>query len=183
MPDQGGGRRQRDRGARLKASPDVVTRLAQLKLSIDALRLYALVDGLQYRAHCSKSCTAQAGFLSLFAGTPDTALAHAGPWLIDAEQAGGAFVEILAELEQASPAVSWLISPQTLEGLAQLLQLNLDTELPDGRTALLRFWDPRVLVNLAEVLEPAQRATFFAHIHEWHLLRKGQRVWIGRQHA
>lgn len=45
------------------------------------------------------------------------------------------------------------------------------------------FWDPRVLVNLAEVLEPAQRETFFTHIHEWHLLHKGQRVWVGRQHA
>lgn len=167
----------------MSAPPDVVTRLALLQQSTGALRLYALVDGAQYRAQCGEPCTARKGFHSLFAGTPDAALAHAGPWLIDAEHVGATLVDALAAMEQAVPAVSWLIAAQTLEGLAQLLQLNLDTELPDGRTALLRFWDPRVLVNLAEVLEPAQRETFFTHIHEWHLLHKGQRVWIGRQHA
>lgn len=65
-------------------------------------------------------------------------------------------------LEHAAPAVTWLIAPQTIAGLAQLLQLNLDTALPDGRTALLRFWDPRVLISLAELLEPGQREFFLA---------------------
>jgi hypothetical protein len=55
--------------------------------------------------------------------------------------------------------------------------------LPDGRSALLRFWDPRVLVNLARTLDGAQREEFFGHIHEWHLLDAGRRMWIGRQHA
>ena len=41
--------------------------------------------------------------------------------------------------------------------LGQLLQLRLDVNLPDGRSALLRFWDPRVLVNLARTLDGAQR--------------------------
>jgi len=167
----------------LKAPPDVVSRFAQLHQSMGTLRLYALVDGIPYCALFGEPRIEQLGFRSLFAGTRDAALAHAGPWLVDAEQVGPTVVDALATLEQTAPAVSWLIASQTLEGLAQLLQLNLDTELPDGRTALLRFWDPRVLVNLAEVLEPAQRETFFAHIHEWHLLNKGQRVWIGREHA
>ncbi|NRR29036.1 DUF4123 domain-containing protein [Oxalobacteraceae bacterium] len=161
----------------------MVTRLTQLQQRTDALRLYALVDGVQYRAQFGEPCTAREGFHSLFAGTLDAALAHAGPWLIDAEQAGAALVDALAALEHAAPAITWLIAPQTLDGLAQLLQLNLNTELPDGRTALLRFWDPRVLVSLAEVLEPEQREMFFGHIHEWHLLHRGQRTWIGRSDA
>lgn len=160
-----------------------MTRFAQLQQSSSALRLYALVDGLQFCAQFGQPFSAGNGFASLFAGTADEALAHAGPWLIDAEQVGEELVADLAALEQTLPSTSWLIAHQTLEGLAQLLQLNLNTELPDGRTALLRFWDPRVLITLAEVLEPTQRETFFAHIHEWHLLSKGQRVWIGRQHA
>ncbi|CAN7621240.1 DUF4123 domain-containing protein [Pseudoduganella sp. LjRoot289] len=164
----------------MSASIDVVERLAQLHQSMPALRLYALVDGAQYRSQLGETLAGQDGFHSLFAGTPDAALAHAGPWLIDAERVGGKLVDTLAVLEQAAPAVTWLIAPQDLAGLAQLLQLKLDTELPDGRTALLRFWDPRVLFNLAELLEPGQRVTFFAHIHEWHLLHKGQRTWIGK---
>lgn len=161
----------------------MVMRLAHLRQSVGALRLYALVDGVQYRMQFNEPCTEREGFRSLFADTLDAALAHAGPWLIDTEQVGAELIDALVAMEQVSPAVTWLFAVQTLDGLAQLLQLNLDIELPDGRTALLRFWDPRVLVNLAEVLEPTQRETFFAHIHEWHLLHKGKRVWIGRPHA
>jgi hypothetical protein len=167
----------------MKPPLDVVTRLAQLRKNVDAMRLYALVDGVQYRTYFGEPCIAQTGFRALFAGTPDAALAHAGPWVIDSEYVGEEFVDALAALEQDAPAVTWLITPQTLEGLAQLLQLNLDATLPDGRSALLRFWDPRVLVSLAELLEPSQSEAFFGHVHEWHLLHQGQRTWIGRHHA
>lgn len=167
----------------MNAQSDIVTRFAQLQQNSSALQLYALVDGVQFRTQFGEPCSARNGFASLFAGTEDEALAHAGPWLIDIGQVGSALVDGLNELEQTAPAVTWLIAHQTLEGLAQLLQLNLNTELPDGRTALLRFWDPRVLITLAEVLDASQRETFFAHIDEWHLLSKGQRVWIGRRHA
>lgn len=119
----------------------------------------------------------------MFSGTPDAGLSHAGPWLVDVEQVGDAVAADLATLEQQAPAITWLMAVQDLFGLAQLLQLNLDAQLPDGRKALLRYWDPRVLVNLAEVLKPEQRAAFFAHIHEWHLLHNQRRVWIGRHHA
>ncbi len=167
----------------MKVPIDVVARLAQLHQSMSSLRLYALVDGAQYRAHLGEPLTARQGFYPLFANTPDAALAHAGPWLVDTEQASEALIDALAALEQAASAVTWLIAPQDLGGLAQLLQLKLDIELPDGRTALLRFWDPRVLVDLIEILDPGQREVFFAHIHEWHLLHNGQRAWLGRQHA
>jgi len=119
----------------------------------------------------------------LFAGTPDAALAHAGPWLVEAACADEALLAELATLEHEAPALVWLIAPQDQEGLAQLLQLRLDVRLPDGRSALLRFWDPRVLVNLARTLDAAQREEFFGLIHEWHLLHEGRRMWIGRHHA
>lgn len=144
-----------------------------------ALRLYALVDGAQYSAQLGTPLTRQTGHYPLFVGTPDAALAHAGPWLVDVALADDALIEVLAALEQALPSVTWLIAPQSLDSLAQLLQLNLDIELPDGRAALLRFWDPRVLFNLAELLDSEQRESFFAHVEEWHLLHQGQRTWIG----
>ncbi|SPK71036.1 conserved protein of unknown function [Cupriavidus taiwanensis] len=61
--------------------------------------------------------------------------------------------------------------------------MRLDIKLPDGRTALLRFWDPRVLAALFQLMAGGQRTEFFRHIHEWHLLDKGIRFWIGRQDA
>ena len=162
---------------------DVAERLADLQTAFPALRLYALVDGIQYENHRGERLDYSPGFTSLFHGTPDGALAHAGPWLVDIEEAGEAMAKDLAGLEREAPSVTWLITEADLHGLAQLLRLQLDVRIPDGRIALLRFWDPRVLVGLVNVLDSKQRETFFAHIHEWHLLRDGQRVHIGRKHA
>lgn len=160
---------------------DVIERLTLLQQDTDALRLFALVDGVQYQTHRGEPIADKSEFYSLFKGTQDEALAHAGPWLVDTENLDEAFISDLAKLEREAPAVTWMITSQSLEGLAQLLQLNLDMRMPDGRTALLRFWDPRVLVSLAEVLSPEQRQTFFGHIREWHLLCKGKRAWVGMQ--
>ncbi|TYZ56082.1 DUF4123 domain-containing protein [Ralstonia solanacearum] len=162
---------------------DVVERLAQLRSHDPTLRLYGLVDGVQYENHRGERLTGGPGMASLFDGTADAALAHAGPWLIDVEIAGEAVASDLAKLEREAPAVSWLISQADLHGLAQLLQLQLDARLPDGRVALLRLWDPRVLASLVDVLSIRQRESFFVHIHEWHLLRDGRRVHVGRTHA
>ncbi len=161
---------------------DVQTRLIQLQEQRPELRLYALADGLQFEQHHGERLSDAYGRRGLFAGTPDAPLIHAGPWLFDMVLAGD-LLPILAELEQLAPAVSWLIAPQDLDGLAMLLQLRLDMQLPDGRLALLRFWDPRVLAGIAGIMRDDQRAEFFAHIDEWHLLHQGKRVWIGRHYA
>jgi len=70
-----------------------------------------------------------------------------------------------------------------LEGLSQLLQLKLDAMLPGGKTALVRFYDPRVLGNLFAVMNEAQKAAFFGLIDEWHFMHEGRRVWAGRHDA
>jgi hypothetical protein len=159
----------------------VQQRLARLRERLPAMRLYALVDGAQYQAVCKASFSDRSeAAVSLFSSTDDAQLADGGPWLLDTEAASASLVSDLAQLELRAPAVSWLISAVTLEGLVQLLQLRLDSVLPDGRKALLRFWDPRVLVNLVGLLTAAQREAFFEHIHEWHFLVGGQRAWVGR---
>ena len=162
---------------------DVIARLAKLQEQHPTLRLYGLVDGLQYETLRSERLDARPGLASLFHGTPDSALAHAGPWLVDLDEAGQAFAADLARLEREAPSVTWLISEADLYGLTQVLQRQLDAKLPDGRIALVRFWDPRVLAGLATVLTPKQRETFFAHIYEWHLLHNGERAHIGRARA
>jgi hypothetical protein len=162
---------------------DVQLRWRKLQNTSPELGLYALVDGVQYQSHLCKRLRAGSGLFPLFAGTPDAALAHAGPWLIDARLVDEAFIVELAALERDAPALIWLIAQQDLVGLGQLLQLRLDVKLSDGRTALLRFWDPRVLINLARTPDGQQREELFGHIHEWHLLHDGKRIRIGRQYA
>ncbi|WP_354674959.1 DUF4123 domain-containing protein [Cupriavidus alkaliphilus] len=163
---------------------DVLDRYGQLHTRLQTLNLYALVDGVLYQQHRERQLEqVPGGIVALFSGTGDDALAHAGPWLVDAAQVTEAVLRDLISLERAAPAVTWLIAEADFTGLTQLLQLRLDIKLPDGRTALLRFWDPRVLAGLFQLLAGDQRAEFFRHIHEWHLLANGRRVWIGRQHA
>lgn len=163
---------------------DVLDRYRQLRAGLQTLNLYVLVDGALYQQHRERQLEHVPGVVvALFSGTADDALAHAGPWLVDATQVTEAVLRDLIALEKNSPAVTWLFAEANLTGISQLLQLRLDIQLPDGRTALLRFWDPRVLAGLFQLMTGDQRAEFFGHIHEWHFLDKGMRVWIGRQHA
>lgn len=126
--------------------------------------------GAQYLARTGRQYTPNAAAVALFDGTPDAALAFAGPWLIDAASAASELIEEMVAFERASDGVSWLIAYQDRDGMAQLLRLHIEAELPDGRRALVRFWDTRVLASLTEVLDPDQRRGLFGHIFEWHLL-------------
>jgi hypothetical protein len=162
---------------------DVVERHLALREQLPALKLYALVDGAQYEAKRGERLQARAGVRSLFEGTADEGLAHAGGWLVDTDAVALAWVEDLARLERQAPAVSWLITAQDMEGLVQLLRLNLEAELPDGRKALLRFYDPRVLAALFHTLDGQQRQAFCGWVHEWHLFLNGERAHIGRADA
>lgn len=162
---------------------DVLSRFLGLTEKRSELRLYALLDGLQYEQHTGQRLQRLAGVnRALFDDTDDAPLAHAGPWLCDVSQ-HPQHIDSFAALECARPAVSWLITAMDLEGLAQYLRLRLDAELPNGRRALVRFYDPRVLGHLFTVMDAQQRAQFFHLIDEWHFLHNSQRVWMGRADA
>ncbi|OWY28897.1 DUF4123 domain-containing protein [Herbaspirillum robiniae] len=160
----------------------LIARVAQL--GAPSMHLHALVDGLQYQEHfAGEPLGAQPDALALLRGTADSALADAGPWLIDLQTAGAALITQIERLELAAHAVTWLIAPLDIEALAAMLRQRLDVQLPDGRTAMLRFWDPRVLATIAQDMNDDQRRQFFGDIVEWHLLLDGRRVHIGRHHA
>lgn len=162
---------------------DVQERFLTLAERRSELRWYALVDGHQFKLHTGDRLQSSPGVnRALFQGTEDEPLAHAGPWLYDLARCPE-LINDLAAMEQALPAVSWLMTAMDLEGLAQFLQLKLDAELPGGRKALIRFYDPRVLGNLIKVMDAEQRSEFFFLIDEWHFVYNGKRVWMGRDDA
>ena len=131
------------------------------------VRLYALVDALLYaRAHSSPALERSAATVALFDGTADASLADAGPWVIDVDQAPIAVRRTLFELAAGAEGVSWLISAYPFRGLAQELRERLDVRMPDGRTALLRFYDARVVGDIAGLLSFSQRAEWEAAVAE-----------------
>jgi hypothetical protein len=155
---------------------DVIARFAELNAQQPELKLYVLIDGLAYEAHTGERLSSIPGVnRALFDGTPDEALAYAGPWLFQADQVEDQWSALLA-FEAVQPAVSWLIASLDMEGLAQVLQLRLNLTLPSGQTALLRLSDPRVLSNLFSIMTPEQKTAFFYLIEEWHFIQNGQRV-------
>lgn len=161
----------------------VIERYQSLQLKNETINLFALVDGYQYEQHTGIRMQHRVNInRPIFVGTEDESLSVAGPWLIDMMKSSDQLEEIEL-LERALPSVSWIITSVDLEGLSQLLQLRLDVILPDGRTALLRFFDPRVLGKLDQIMNSKQRAEFFHLIDEWHFVYNGQRVVTGTNHA
>lgn len=161
----------------------IIERFKALQQTEETLGLYALVDGYQFERHTGQRLRYQRGAnRPILMGTADAPLAHAGPWLIDVAQVPDQIAQ-LETLEETLPSVSWLITSVDLEGLSQLLQLKLHAELPDGRKAMLRFYDPRVLGNLFHTMNHDQRGEFFRFIVEWHFHYKGQGVVVGSRHA
>ncbi|MGS1024364.1 DUF4123 domain-containing protein [Burkholderia glumae] len=139
------------------------TRRQQLSTTV---HLYALVDGLLYADQAGVPQRSQAS-VALFDQTPDASLADAGPWLFDYELASGATRTGLASLAAGAGGVSWLISAYRVDALADELRRRLDARLPDGRTALLRFYDARIMPDIAAMMDFAQRAQFFVVAFDW----------------
>ncbi|TDV25357.1 uncharacterized protein DUF4123 [Paraburkholderia caballeronis] len=144
--------------------------------------LFALVDGIQYGQHTGRQLEPlDDAAASLFAGTRDIALAHAGPWLVDPQKAGDRIAD-LGELELARPGVIWLITSEKLERQAARLRPHLNIETPERRSAMLRFWDPRVIHALNGIYLGQDRRALFRTVHEWQYLHNGQRHTIN-EHA
>lgn len=135
----------------------------------------ALVDGLQYQQHTGQQLAPEDDLVaSLFAGTKDIALAHAGPWLIDPKAARDRLAD-LGEVEQARPGVVWLITSESVERQAEKLRPHLNIRFPNGRSAIVRFWDPRVIHTLNETYQSRARRELFRTAYEWQYINEGQR--------
>lgn len=132
------------------------------------VHLYALVDGLLY-ANAANGSTPQRSqsATAVFDGTQDASLADAGPWLFAYERAAADIRRTLSTMASSSTGVSWLISAYPIESLADELRSRLDVRLPDGSTALLRFYDARIMTDMASLMEFTQRMQFFVPTFNW----------------
>lgn len=129
--------------------------------------LYALVDGLQFERHLGYEIETRNDVSYPFFDTyPDSKIAFAGPWLFRlnySEEYRGK----LAELETKCPSVSWLLSPLTPESLLLRFKEFSTIELPNGKCALFRIYDPRVLKNLGSWLEISDCFRLIQDVRRW----------------
>ncbi|MDB6372654.1 MULTISPECIES: DUF4123 domain-containing protein [Photorhabdus] len=131
------------------------------------IRLYALVNGLQYERCFGEEINYILGVNNpLFRHYPDSKLAFAGPWLFDMEYAHQ-WQEKLSILEETYPAVSWLLTSLSLDKLTRHLVSYLNIQLPTKQTALLRFYDPRILHRISDIFSHEQLFAFTHDINKW----------------
>lgn len=142
-------------------------------------QFFALIDLAPHEGLLKKLVQANdsgARLKSLFDGTPEEALLDGAPILIElsAQQRSKALLRTLISAEKASPSVTWICCRLSLEELFLHLQPYIDADMPNGRKALFRFYDPRILSAIRGGLssDPLGK-TLFAPISEWWLWQSG----------
>lgn len=159
--------------------PQVVKQqLAELSTRYRGLRVYALIDGIQYQQYTNSWIEPHEGAaIALFAGTQDEPLAHAGPWLMAPDHARQQGINLI-EMEHAAPGVLWLICWHDIDTQAEKLRARLNGKRPDGENVLVRFWDPRVIGPLYRNIAPQAREDYFGDAMAWHYMKDGKRLYI-----
>ncbi|MBX4653179.1 DUF4123 domain-containing protein [Klebsiella michiganensis] len=153
---------------------------AQHLIHSSDVSVFALVDGLQYERFTGYELKINPDVVfPLFNTWPDSRIAFAGPWLIRMNETMEMRKQLEA-LEIALPGVSWIVSGSTPEELVAHLQIYMNTGLPDGRAALLRFQDPRVQVHLGTMLNDLQHQKLTGLMQEWLTIMDGK-VWSFKQ--
>lgn len=148
--------------------------LMKLRKKSEALRLYALVDGIQYDRAIDETLKKEKGVCSLLSLPEDRALAFAGPWLLDVLELPLDFILKVSQLEKKYPAVSWIISEQTFLPLAEHLMSCLHVSFPSKQTGLFRFYDCRVLKTLPALLSSEQIAQLMKYNLQWLFLNESE---------
>lgn len=141
--------------------------LEQLRGGAEMLKLYALVDGIQYDRFFDEPLKEGKGVRSLFSLPEDKVLAFAGPWLLDESELSQEHLIKIRQLEKRYPAVSWLISEQPFLTLVEHLESSLMVSFPSKETGLFRFYDCRVLKILPELLSLEQIAQLMKYTMRW----------------
>ncbi|KOY60344.1 DUF4123 domain-containing protein [Photorhabdus heterorhabditis] len=148
-------------------TPKLSEKLANYQKEHPGVRLYALVNGLQYERCFGEEINYIAGINNpLFRHYPDSKIAFAGPWLFDMEYAHQ-WQDKLSTLEETSPAVSWLLTSLSLDKLTRHLVPYLNIQLSAKQTALLRFYDPRILHLIRDIFSHEQLSAFMQGINAW----------------
>lgn len=136
------------------------------------LRLFALIDGVQTE-QLTKSFPERAEHTrALFDATLGGASGDAGPWLLQVDKTSANDMNKLDKLSTSDEGMIWLISKLTFDELAAELTARLDVALADGTIALLHYYYPHVLADLALTLHPLPRAEFFAPATQWLICRR-----------
>ncbi len=131
---------------------------------LPAQKLYVLLDCASDKElpECVLNLDKQAKRHSLFDKTPLAEIADAGPFLVEVDQNSTVFAYLLAKMPQ-HPWGYFILSHDDIETLSNRLQIFLNTQMPEGKSFLFRFYDPRVMFNQVRILSDEKLSSLVGH--------------------
>lgn len=135
-----------------------------LFLLIDAAAQTSGLDSLRLSLPTGERC-------SLFEDTPEQDLHHLAPWLIHIDPGylqSDAFLRLL-KIEYETASLSWIWTHQNLKELQKTIQPFMQARLKSGQEALVRIYDPPVLLRLIKTFTSEQEKNLMGQIQAWWL--------------
>ena len=143
-------------------SPDAVRAVCD-QLRAPGESLFALLDAARDPAVLFLIRDGGRPHQSLYEGAEADDLAAYGPYLVDLD-GDDAFLPRLVERGWGRSWGVYLASPADLATVRRHLRRYLKVEIPGGRTALFRFYDPRVLREFLPSWADDERDAFFGPV-------------------
>jgi hypothetical protein len=127
------------------------------------LPLYAVLDGASVPDLVKKLYEHEPEYCCLYRGELEPDMAVVAPYLVRLEAGNGFADWILLEGWGAHWGI-FLLSPANLRALRDHFREFQTVELPDQRTVLFRYYDPRVLRTFLPACNAAELETFFGPV-------------------
>lgn len=134
--------------------------------------LYLLLDHAALPGLARKLHSQSMNWRTLFDGAKEESAIAAAPILVliaceGQIRATRRFFQWVAENASDTSSAIMISSPLPLDVMKKRLEARLDVELSEGISAMLRFYDPRVLEILAKVLKPTESEVFLGLADSW----------------
>ena len=164
---------------------------------ISGKNLYLIIDMIHYEntrqgmnAYFQNRTAFFKETISLFKGTIDEDLKEVAPYLCSDNFSHEAITTedraFLETEEQNIHSLIWLSSDMNINELHTHLQHFLSAKLKNGREALLRFYDPRVVPTFLNMLKAEQAEAFWKEIDQialWGREEKQRIIYRREKHA
>jgi len=128
--------------------------------------VFAVLDGASIPDLVKSLYEHEPEYCCLYRGELQPDMASVAPYLVRLE-AGDEFSELVLREGWGAHWGIFVISQTTLRALRDHFREFHTVELPDQRTVLFRYYDPRVLRNFLPACNAAELATFFGPVQSF----------------
>jgi hypothetical protein len=140
--------------------------LAATLFGKDETPVFAILDGASAPNLVKNLYQHEPEYCCLYRGELEPDMATVAPYLVRLE-AESNFTELVLGEGWGTHWGSFVVSPANLRALRDHFRAFHTVELPDQRTVLFRYYDPRVLRNFLPVCNAGELATFFGPVQKF----------------